>query len=73
MNSLIDNDVKYITVEVINTDVGYGLDVYSRGKRELTYRDITNDKARIDALAKTINSLQVSLLHINDIIEDFLE
>lgn len=34
--------------------------------------DITNDKRRICALIKCCNDLNLSLIHLNDVVEDFL-
>jgi hypothetical protein len=35
-------------------------------------RDITNDKKRICALIKRCNNLNLSVIHLNDVVEDFL-
>ena len=46
--------------------------IYPHGaKREIV--NITNDESRMTALSDLINSHDVSELHVDDIIEDFLQ
>ena len=52
---------------------GYSLSVRSRDGAEKIYNDLTRDRERIEQLAAKINKGQVSSLHIDDIVDDFLE
>jgi len=54
----------------------YGLAAYADGNCEespvAVIHDITTDQQALVHLAETCNRLQLSILHIRDIVEDFL-
>lgn len=51
----------------------YGVSVESIYASKKEYKYLTCDRERINSLADKINRLEVSPLHIEDIIDDFLE
>ena len=51
---------------------GFGLILVLEDGGEREIRDLTYDHGRIVALSDAINRLDVSHLHIDDIIDDFL-
>jgi len=56
----------------------YGIAVYAKSNADgsikviQTIHDITTNRARLCALVKQCNLLGLSLLHLNDVIEDYL-
>ncbi len=70
MNSI---DVKGIKVEIISSRNGsFGLALYSSGKKYKEYSDITQDFEALLDFKNKINRANVSPLHIDDIIDDFI-
>jgi len=60
--------------EDIGSYVAYGLDVLDETHTCIsTIRDITTDKAALAHLVELCNSLQLSPVHIHDVVEDFVE
>ena len=61
-----------------NIRVSYGIVAYSDFERDGTAtivasaKDLSNDKQRIKDLVKTCNRLQLSLLHFDEVVSDFL-
>lgn len=62
-----------------NSDrISYGIDAYISTDPSLaatavaSIRDITSDKARLAALVRKCNELQLSLVHLYDVIEDLI-
>lgn len=49
--------------------IGYGI---RDNDSDLLINDITTDKKKLEELVDTMNRLQVSPIHVRDIIEDFL-
>lgn len=47
-------------------------DTYGITCGERTIKDISTDKQRIEALIELCNSLELSPIHLDDVIEDFL-
>lgn len=60
-----------------NTRISYGIAAYSNENSDSTatiiacIHDITTDKQKLLDLINTCNRLQLSTVHLNDIIEDF--
>ena len=58
--------------------ISYGIVAYSNADEDKTativasIHDITNDKKRLAELVLLCNKLQLSVIHMNDIVEDFL-
>ena len=56
----------------------YGIAAYAESENDgtatilLLFNDITCDKERIEKLVSELNRLQLSVLHLRDVIEDFL-
>ena len=50
-----------------------GLSFECEGETLRTYKYLTADKERLCSLADKINRFDVSLIHIEEIIDDFLE
>ena len=67
------NKVKLITSRVVKTGKGYGLFLCVDGGENKLYKDLTVDYGRICAFSDTINRSEVSSVHIDELIEDFLE
>ena len=64
----------YVETEVIQGRAGwYSLLVKANGIQFQLYHDLTSDYARLENLSKRINRGSVSLIHIEDIVEDFLD
>ena len=51
----------------------FGISIESVCISVVEYRYLTCNKERIDSLVEKINRLEVSPIHIEDIIDDFLE
>ena len=60
------------------TRTSYGIVAYSNadkgGRKTIiaSVRDITSDKAGLSKLVDDCNRLELSTLHLNDVVEDFL-
>ncbi len=50
----------------------YGIDVFHNNRTALSIPDISTEKTRMEELVKLINEHNLSIIHIYDIIEDFL-
>lgn len=50
----------------------YGIDVYRRGYKLYEVKDITVDREKLENLIRLCNQEQLSLLHLRDVVEDFL-
>lgn len=50
----------------------YGIDVYRRGYKLYEVKDITVDREKLKNLIRLCNQEQLSLLHLRDVVEDFL-
>lgn len=58
--------------------ISYGIAVYADADIDgtvtviATVNDITSDKQKLEELVQKCNCLELSLIHLNDVIEDFL-
>ncbi len=58
--------------------VAYGMVLYANAAEDGTAtiiasaRDLTSDKAQLEALAENCNTLELSPIHFDDVVEDFL-
>ncbi|MBQ3012091.1 MAG: hypothetical protein IJD74_00955 [Clostridia bacterium] len=64
--------VAFISAKITTCEDGsFGIVV--EGEEKTFYRSLCRDRAKVERLVRLINSGEVSRLHIDDIIEDFLE
>ena len=60
------------------TRISYGIVAYACSKKDripsivASVRDISNNKTRIEQLADLFNRIELSPIHLNDVIADFL-
>ena len=60
------------------TRVSYGIVAYAGSKKDgiasivASVRDISNNKTRMEQLADLFNRMELSPIHLNDVIADFL-
>lgn len=60
------------------TRISYGIVVYSNADQDgsktivASVRDVTSDKAGLTRLVDDCNRLELSTVHLNDVVEDFL-
>ena len=60
------------------TRISYGIVAYADSKTDgitsivASVRDISNNKTRIEQLADLFNRMELSPIHLNDVIADFL-
>lgn len=60
------------------TRTSYGIVAYSNADQDgsktivASVRDITSDKDRLSKLVNDCNDLELSTVHLNDVVEDFL-
>ena len=60
------------------TRISYGIAVYSNSETDGTgaviasIHDISEDKEKLSRLVQTCNCLELSVIHLRDVIEDFL-
>ena len=60
------------------TRTSYGIVAYSNADQDgskiivASVRDVTSDKASLAKLVNDCNSLKLSTVHLNDVVEDFL-
>lgn len=55
--------------------ISYGIAVFSNKDTQnpiLVIEDITTDRKALDEFVKKCNDLELSILHIHDVIEDFI-
>jgi hypothetical protein len=58
--------------------ISYGIVAYSNADRDgsktivASVRDVTSDKAGLSRLVNDCNNLKLSIVHLNDVVEDFL-
>ena len=78
----LKEDVIYKIIESKQTLEGvrycsYGIAVYPKSDNSapawLSVDDITTDKARLEELIRQCNLLNLSPIHLHDVIEDFLQ
>lgn len=50
----------------------YGIDAYRQGCKLYEVKDITVDREKLEKLINLCNREQLSLLHLGDVVEDFL-
>lgn len=53
----------------------YGIAAYSASEKDaarIVIRDITTDKQKLETFIRICNQLDLSLIHFNEVIEDFL-
>ena len=50
----------------------YGIIVFDKPFYGKIVKDISTDKASVKHLVKDLNDYQVELIHLNDVLEDFL-
>ena len=50
---------------------GYGIDIYEKQKC-FSIKDITTNKEDLISLIEKCNRLKLSVIHINDVVRDFL-
>ena len=56
----------------------YGIVAYSNADQDgsktivASVRDVTSDKAGLSQLVNDCNNLELSIVHLNDVVEDFL-
>ncbi len=71
----IIEEIRWIDEESQKT---YGIAAYSNEQRNgeviclIFIKDITTDKDKLSKLVQRCNSYHLSLLHLNDVVEDFL-
>ena len=65
--------IKPVSSRVLKTANGYGLLVYVDSKESRIYPDLTTDQGKLCSFSDVINQGTVSSLHIEEMIEDFLE
>lgn len=58
--------------EDIGRYISYGIDVVENEAVLRSVKDITTDEARLSGLVDLCNKLQLSPVHLDDVIEDFL-
>ena len=58
--------------ENIGQYISFGIDILKDGKPIRVIKDVSPNKKRLCSLVNLLNKLQPSLIHIDDIIEDFL-
>lgn len=51
----------------------YGIDVFEENKLIRTVKDISLNRNAVDELVNKCNDLKVSKLHIEDVIQDFVQ
>ena len=64
---------RFVLSRVVRTEQGYGLFVSCDGEENRVYHDVTGDLDRLCRFSDIINASHVSPLHIDELIEDFLE
>ena len=58
--------------------ISYGIVAYSNADQDgsktivASVRDVTSDKAGLSRLVNDCNNLELSIVHLNDVVEDFL-
>ena len=58
--------------------ISYGIVAYSNADRDgsktivASVRDVTSDKAGLSRMVNDCNNLELSIVHLNDVVEDFL-
>ena len=65
--------IKPVSSRVLKTKDGYGLLVYVDSKDSKIYPDLTTDYGKLCKFSDVINQSTVSRLHVEELIEDFLE
>jgi hypothetical protein len=66
--------MKWVVTEIISTlGGGYGLVVRLNGEQVRRFEDVTWDYDRLQDLSQRINEGRVHPVHIDDVIEDFLD
>lgn len=75
-------DVTYAIIEEAhsvggNTRISYGIAAYSNAESDsltvvASIHDITPDKNKLTKLVQDCNTLQLSTVHLQDVVEDFL-
>ncbi len=61
-----------------NTRISYGIAAYANADKDGSatvveaVHDITSDEARLQTLSNLCNSLELSAIHLRDVVEDFL-
>ena len=73
MEAIKTKEIDRVTARVIKSEGGYGLFIYVDREEKRAYPDLSADYARICAFSDAINRGEVSRLHIEELIEDFLE
>lgn len=64
--------VVFIRAKIVTCEDGsFGIVV--EGEEKTFYSSLCRDRAKVERLVQLINSREVSRLHIDEIIEDFLE
>lgn len=51
----------------------YGIDIFEENKLIKSIKDISLNKNAVDELVSKCNTLKVSILHIEDVIQDFVQ
>ena len=62
----------YIKAEALSCDGVLSLRIYDGKGGERIYRDITRDIQSLNRFVRTINRGNVSPIHIDELVEDFL-
>lgn len=73
METTKSRGISIITSRVVKTEKGYGLFIYVSGNENKLYPDLTVNYERICAFSDAINRSEVSSLHLDELLEDFLE
>ena len=73
METTTAGEIKLVSTRVLKTENGYGLLIYIDGGENKLYSDLSLDYGRICRFSDAVNHGKVSSLHIEDMIEDFLE
>ena len=73
MEKTAEKRTHFILSRVVKTERGYGLFISCEGEGNRVFADITQDPDKLCEFSDMINTSEVSFLHIEELIEDFLE
>ena len=73
METTKERKIRLVSSRVLKTNNGYRLLIHIDGGENKLYPDLTLNYGRICAFSDAVNHGEVSSLHIEDMIEDFLE
>lgn len=56
----------------VNDEDGNIFDTYGISYKEIVIEDISTNKTNVEKLVRLCNELELSPIHLNDVVEDFL-